>query len=328
MLLTVLAACDPAPEGPPPATPAAEPASASTTSAAADVPVEATPMVAGAISPPFVPASLPVASRPACPTRVPKRQPVDSAPPPPGWIVLPGAPSEQLLHCGNLSRREWVVHRAAQGADISLAQKRPPDDPLPFSLSGSAREGLGGTRKVKAVDGGFLVGFDGGEHGGALWWFAQGGERRLRLSDENVIGFAELGGVPVAVTGLSHLGISRGRVMRMSREADAWRVGAWVDLGGASQTYAVESPDSMLVLATSGLLRVTACGDVSVVVPAHYDVLYPTSMVVDDAGIISIGMRHFTTRWIPSASGYREEWLVRIDCAHPQVKKFECVCGG
>ena len=101
-----------------------------------------------------------------------------------------------------------------------------------------------------------------------------------------------------------------------------------MDLGGASQTYVSESPDTMLVLATSGLLRVTACGDVSVVAPAHYDVLYPTSMAIDDAGVISIGMRHFITRWVPSASGYREEWLVRIDCAHPQVKKFECVCGG
>jgi len=325
------AACDPAPaEGPPPATPAEEPAS--TTASNVSLAEATTPVVSlapGAVSPPFVAASPGgVGAKVACPTRVPRREPVGNLPSPAGWITLPSTPDAQALHCGNLSRREWAVRRGARDVEIGPASRRPADDPLPFPLAGKAREGLAGTRKVKAVDNGFLVGFDAGEHGGALWWFGSGGERRLRLSEENVIGFAELGGAPVAITGLSHLGMSRGKVIRLSPDgSDPWRVAAWVDLGGASQTFVSESPETVLVLTTSGLVRITACGDVSLVAPAHYDVLYPSSMVVDDAGVVTIGMRQFTARWIPSANGYREEWLARADCAQPSVKKFECVCG-
>ncbi|WP_394826002.1 hypothetical protein [Pendulispora albinea] len=328
-LFAIVAACDtPTAEGPPPATPnprTATPASTTLT--------EATPplsMAPGAVSPPFVPALAAAGAGPrvACPTKVPKHEPIANAPLPSGWVALPGSPDAQALRCGNLSRREWAVKRGASEVEIALAQRRPPDDPLPFYVIGKANEGLAGTRKVKPVERGFLVGFDAGEHGGALWWFGPAGDRRTRLSEENVIGFAELGGVPVAITGHSRFGISRGRVIRLSPDgADAWRVGAWVDLGGASQTFAVESPETMLVLTTAGLVRITACGDMSLLAAAHYDVLYPSSMAVDDSGVVTIGMRQFATRWIPSANGYREEWLVRIDCAQPQVKKFECVCG-
>ncbi|WP_394843634.1 hypothetical protein LZC95_42110 [Pendulispora brunnea] len=325
--VTLGAACDPPAEGPPPAAPLPEPISTTESS----VPIgEAVPvsMAPGAISPPFVPVAG-VAPKIACPTRVPRREPVAHVPPPAGWVALPGAPDPQALKCGNLSRREWAVKRGARDVEIALANRRPVDDPLPFPLTGKAREGLAGTRRVKPVDNGFLVGFDAGEHGGALWWFGSSGERRLRLSEENVIGFADLGGVPVAITGLAQTGISKGRVIRLSPDnsSNTWRVAAWVDLGGASQTFVSESPETMLVLTTSGLVRITACGDMSLVAPARYDVLYPTSMAVDDAGVVTIGMRHFTTRWIPSANGYREEWLVRADCAQASVKKFECVCG-
>ena len=334
-LMSVVAACDATPEGPPPNTPAAVPASTTESSASvseASLPVSLAP---GAVSPPFVApvgasgagAASGASPRVACPTKVPRREPVASAPLPTGWVALPGAPDAQALRCGNLSRREWLVRRGGSEVEIALAPRRAPDDSLPFSLSGKANEGLAGTRKVKPVDRGFLVGFDAGEHGGALWWFGANGERRQRLAEENVIGFTDLGGVPVAITGHALTGISRGKVIRLSPDgSDAWRVAAWIDLGGASQTFVSESPETMLVLTTSGLVRVTACGDMSLLAPAHYDVLYPTSMVVDDAGVVTIGMRHFATRWIPSARGYREEWLVRTDCAQPSVKKFECVC--
>ena len=133
----------------------------------------------------------------------------------------------------------------------------------------------------------------------------------------------------MAITGLAHLGMTRGRVLRMGPDGyGGYRVAAWVDLAAAAQAFVSESKDTLLIQTTSGLMRFTACGDLSVIGNARYDVLYPSSMAVDDAGVVTIGMRHFVARWIPGPSGYREEWLTRIDCARPRVKKFECVCGG
>jgi hypothetical protein len=318
-------ACDPVAEGGArPETPVAQAAPPPPPEAPAE---PAPPVDPGSVSPPFVPPATAGNPAPACPTPIHPHAPVASAPVPVGWVVMPGAPDADALHCGNLSHKEWSVRRGASDIEITPVAKKVPDDPLPFRLTGKAKEGLGGARKVKPIDGGFLVGFDAGEYGGALWWFGQAGDRRQRLSDENVIGFAELGGVPVAVTGLAHLGMVRGRVLRLGPDTyGGWRVAAWVDLAAAAQTFVSETKETLLVQTTSGLMRLTACGDLSVIGNARYDVLYPNSMAIDDSGVVTIGMRHFVVRWVPAQSGYREEWLTRVDCARSRVKKFECVC--
>lgn len=318
------AGCDPVPEGgPAPETPVAQVFQAAPVEEASPAPTDAN------ASPPFVPPAPPGAPAPTCPTPVPVRPVVAEVKVPDGWVVLPGAPDPEALRCANLSRKEWAVRRDANDVAIGLAPRRPVDDALPFPLTGKAKEGLAGRRRVKPIEGGFLVGFDAGEFGGALWWFGGAGDRRQRIVDENVVGFVDLGGAPVAITGLAHLGMSRGRALRLGPDGyGGYRVVAWVDLGGAAQAFVSEGKDTVLIQTTSGLMRLTACGDLSVLGNARYDVLYPTSMAVDDAGVVSIGMRHFVARWIPSAGGYREEWLTRIDCARTRVKKFECVCGG
>ena len=198
---------------------------------------------------------------------------------------------------------------------------------MPFKVSGKARDGLGGTRHVRAVEDGWLVGFDAAEVGGALWWFDKTGERRVKLSDGNIIGFVELGSEGViALSGFARGGFSRGQALRV-RRAGEWAATRWIDLDSAAEAFALESRDSLLVLTTTGIFRLTACGDVTQVALADYDALYPTSLAVDPRGVIYVGMRHYVTRFIPvSGSKLREEWLTREDCQRPQVRHFECVC--
>ncbi|MGH7285894.1 MAG: hypothetical protein ACRELY_30620, partial [Polyangiaceae bacterium] len=164
---------------------------------------------------------------------------------------------------------------------------------------------------------------------GALYSFSPDGKTRHPLATENVVGFADLRNGTIVVTGLAHLGMSVGHLAIVSGSVESAHVAPWLDLGGAAETFFVESPESMLVLTTGGLYRITACGDMNRIARTNYDALYPSSMLVDSRGVIWIGMRQFVVRWIPGENGtYREEWLTSSDCTEMTREKFECRCRG
>jgi hypothetical protein len=301
--------------------------------AACDPPAEGPPPVA-----PLPPAPRVETSSPGCPSHIAARPALANVPPPPGWIVVaaPGQGSE-TLSCANLARREWTVS-IGNGGGVDIAERGSAvreDAPLPFTLPSSqrsVREHLAGRRHALKVDSGYIVGFDAGEHGGALWWFSPTGDKRVQLADVNIVGLTELRVGLVALSGLSHMGMSEGKLLRITREHDgpghegAWSATPWIDMHGAVDAFVRESPESMLVLSATGLDRVTACGDVTRIATTNYDVLYPSSIAIDSNGIVYVGMRQFVTRFVPAADGYHEEWLTREDCPLLVRKKFECSC--
>jgi hypothetical protein len=303
------------------------------TLAACDPPAEGPPAIA-----PLAPVARVETPTSGCPSRIPPRTALANVAPPPGWIVVPApAQGSETLACANLARREWMVSiGSGQGVDIAERTNVTREDaPLPFTIPASPknlREHLAGRRHSLAVDGGYLVGFDAGEHGGALWWFTQTGDKRVQLADVNIVGLTELRVGVVALSGLAHMGMSEGKILRVTRDGHAhegretWSAAPWIDMHGAVEAFVRESPESMLVLSTTGLDRVTACGDVTRIATTNYDVLYPTSIALDPNGVVYIGMRQFITRFTPTSEGYREEWLTREDCPLLVRKKFECSC--
>ena len=298
---------------------AATPAAAAPTATVTPAPAAAPP----SSSPPPGPASPSTgASAGTCPSPVPRYAAVADVALPARWVrATAPAPDSETLRCANLSRREWIVGPDGTPAPAPVRT----GDKLPFRPD--PKSDMRGAAHVKTVDDGLLVGFDAGEWGGALYATAADGSHARELAKENVVGFAELGGDVVVLTGLAHMGVSQGKVLHLWHGPEGWRVNASLDLGAAVQTFAPESRDTLLALTTSGLYRVTACGDVSLVAPARYDVLYPSSMTIDARGVITIGMRHFVTRWLPNGDGtFREEWLTRDDCTLMQLRKFECIC--
>ncbi|MEO8875756.1 MAG: hypothetical protein ABI461_09235 [Polyangiaceae bacterium] len=251
--------------------------------------------------------------------------------PPVDWLVRETpAPAGETIECANLSRREWRI--SSKNGQIEPVLRSPQDagDPLPFPFHPTKKDGaaLNGTRHVHQVPEGFLVGFDAGEYGGALYLFSADGTMRKKLSDENVLGFADLRLGTIVLTGLAHLGMSVGHLLQITRNGSGVTATQWIDLGGATETFFVDSPESLLVLTTGALFRVTACGGVNQISRTNYDALYPTSMLVDDRGVIYVGMRQFIARWIPTADSYHEQWLTKSDCTLMVRDKFECKCRG
>jgi hypothetical protein len=261
-------------------------------------------------------------------TRQSKDHQSASIPPPKGWVLYaaPDADSS-ALQCANYSRREWKVSHKNEVIDISPFSEGV-EESLPFKIQPkSAVAGLAGDRRVKRVSDGWLVGFNAGEFGGALWWFSVDGLNRKKLADENVVGFVDNSLGVLVLVGLAHLGIDDGKVLSVGEGNEGARqIKVLADLKEAPRTFAIEAPNSLLVFTTNKLVRVLATGKVEELLSTKYESLYPNSMTLSKSGAIHVGMRHFVTRLTPMDGGYKEEWFVSVDCQRFRLREYDCLC--
>lgn len=256
-----------------------------------------------------------------------KYQPV-SLPAPAGWVLytLPDNPDSHVLLCAGFSKREWQVSPEGDGVKISSYQGGSVQDPLPFDIRPQdAAAGLAGDRYVKRVNDGWLVGFDAGEFGGALWWFSVNGSKRRKLAEDNVAGFADSSLGVLALVGLAHMGTDYGKVLLVREGQEGNRpVEAMADLGSAPTAFALESADSLMVATYDRIVRVLISGEVEQLLAPKDGFPYPNSLTLSKSGVIHIGMRHFILRLSPSSKGYKEEWFVPTDCKTFEVSGFPC----
>jgi hypothetical protein len=255
--------------------------------------------------------------------------PFASLPAPEGWVLYPSPPADSpALRCANYSMREWKVTLAGENLQIRLDTRRDHQDPLPSEISSeNVAVGSKGDRHVIRVEDGWLVGLDVGEFGGALWWFSSNGRNSKKLANENVVGFAKSSKGVLALVGLAHMGLDSGKVLRITDgEAGNRKVEALADLGAAPRTFAVESPDSLLIVTTRGLVRVRTSGMADQLLSTNYGLLYPNSMTLFPSGVIHVGLRHFITRLMPTGNSYSEEWFVPVGCSRFRIRDYDCVC--
>ncbi len=253
----------------------------------------------------------------------------DSSSPPNGWVAYP-KPSDDsdALRCAKYSMREWRVVLNGEHLQIRLDTKRDHQDALPSGItSRNVAVGSKADRHIIRVDDGWLVGMDVGEFGGGLWWFSANGRHSKKLSDENVHGLANTSRGVLALVGLAHLGLDSGQVLRITDgEAFNRKIEVLADLGSAPEAFVVESPDTVIIMTTMGLVRVRTSGKVEELFKTNYELLYPNSMTLSASGVIHVGMRLFVTRLTPTGDGYKEEWFVQPDCAKFAIRDLDCIC--
>lgn len=106
------------------------------------------------------------------------------------------------------------------------------------------------------VEGGWLVGSDRGEWGGELAFIKEDGSSEI-VRHGNVNAIHKLGERYIAVMGLSHLGISWGKILDLSRQNDgSWQAKTWKILPAAPESSHRISEDEVLVIveASGGIL--------------------------------------------------------------------------
>lgn len=251
---------------------------------------------------------------------------VIAAAPPEGWGRI-SEPSEALLNCANRSRQEWRVSLHEGKVRIEPDDESRPGarQALPFKLSPKLFP-TGGWSHSLAVKDGYFVGSDGGEWGGALYWFSSNGKKRRQLAKENVRGLVRSGPDEVfSLHGLNHLGERRGSVRWFKQGADGqWALSEEKPLDAGPQTFTATGDGAYVMTATS-LTKVGPGRQVKVLAPVPTGQLYPNSLVVDAGGALWIGMRHFVLRLVPGEEKVTREWFVPSNCLQA-AQGSDCGC--
>jgi hypothetical protein len=219
--------------------------------------------------------------------------------------VDPASLSSNEVLSLNYSRCEWAVT-----LDGGLVTPSPHAEVRPETIPGFHLPSTWGPpRRIIRRPPGILIGFNRGEWGGALLWYSAAGALQGTLLSENVVEVLPGVGASIVFTGLAHLGGDRGRVVEIRENATRFTVGRSVDLKSAPRAVVREQAGTMLIVTHKGLVRLALDFTAHPLVDARWGMLYPSSVAVDAAGIVYVGMRGVVARLTPAGGAYREEWL-------------------
>lgn len=178
---------------------------------------------------------------------------------------------------------------------------------------------------------GWLVAFDLGEWGGALWWFDLQGEG-TQLYYENVRQLLHFEDTIYAATGLAHLGSDRGALLIFSIGDDgipkiADTIQAPASLRAISITkYGIIGAtfNGPVIFSKNGIVQYDGSSD-------RHDqhVNYPNTISADEAGVVYIAGRYSVARYDSLPDDFSATWLVPKYCTRFVVEDISygrCSC--
>jgi len=200
----------------------------------------------------------------------------------------------------NQSDYEWKVFKEGQVIkavldkyDEKRAQEKPPFSPQ--------AENLKYFRASLKVDDGWLIGFNHGEFGAALYWFDPSGQKRHKISSHQVVAFFPSSNGILAIEGLAHLSFSYGSIIRITKQSQ-WQAQKVTLLPEAPRTGAEFKDGRLLLVLSDSLAEYFLKGEHERLKFLEKDGgwlgLYPNSVVLtDDETKAYIGMRQYVTEY-------------------------------
>src|SRR4029434_10906392 len=140
-----------------------------------------------------------------------------------------------------------------------------------------------GASTFAPVDDGWLIGFNQGEFGAALYWFSRDGKSNYKISDHQVVDFFFLSDGLYAIEGLAHLSMSKGSIIHIVRPkaGERWQAILVTRLPFAPYAISVLSGDTMLITLSDSLVSVGKDHKIHTILPdAPWGGLYPNSSVL------------------------------------------------
>jgi hypothetical protein len=148
---------------------------------------------------------------------------------------------------GTHSRHEWVVRKEKNAviADIRVDEVERKVQPTFKCNVDNFQEG----DVFCQTDNGWIVGFNKGEWGGALYWFSFDGRENRKISNHQIVDFLSYKGRLFAIEGLAHLDISRGSIIEIvsNRDGSEYSVVSLFNLPEAPQAAAFMSNGNLLL---------------------------------------------------------------------------------
>jgi hypothetical protein len=219
-----------------------------------------------------------------------------------GWQEIPVPPKGENADrvvwdfAANYSNISWRVYveNARPSAKLIEHASDEASEPAPFDATA---DNFSGASRFRQVDDGWLVGFNHGEFGAALYWFNHDGTHHYKISNHQVVAFFTLSDGVYAIEGLAHMGASCGSVIRIQRPRPSarWQAMRVVRLPFAPKTVAVRRDGSIVIVLSDSLVSVDRDYHVNTLISdAAWGGLYPSSSILlSDESRLYIGMRQF-----------------------------------
>ncbi len=209
-------------------------------------------------------------------------------------------------------RHEWVVALRDDRPKVRL-RDRTDEAPAPLPFDVEPYSSKQRRFSIKVTDG-WIVAYNAGEWGGAIWWYSPDGQERYKISEAGVHGFIPTEEGLLALEGLAHMRRDKGRILRLTEAPGGrWKSEDFVDLKHAPEVCVKAADGSLIVATTRRLLRVVpASKKVEVILDdVFWGGLYPNSMVITPAGVTYLGMRHGVAKVEKEKGGSRRlRWLL------------------
>lgn len=200
------------------------------------------------------------------------------------------------LYSANNSRDEWRVFSDDGRICTELTSAKPlkpRERPKFIPKAGRFFD----APSVVRVDDGWLVGFNQGEFGAALYWFSLDGKHNYKISDDQIVDFIALPDGLYAIEGLAHLSMSEGSLIRISRSQSSnhWQAANVTTLPFAPYAVSARRDGTMLITLSDSIVQISNDRATTTLLPdAPWRGLYPNSSVLSsDEQKLYIGMRQF-----------------------------------
>jgi hypothetical protein len=221
------------------------------------------------------------------------------------WIEIP-CPKDSKSEKGFLwryraeqSTNVWRVFRdgqklcAAFTSQTNLATKEVPE------FTPEAEKFYRASATLKVADG-WLIGFNRGEWGGALYWFSSVGTTNYKISNHPIVDFIQTSNGISAIEGVGHLGLGGGSIISISQSSNQapWQVATVCRLPQAPRAVVKHPDGTLLVVLSDAFVSVTLDGKIKTIVKeGRWETLAPNSVVLsDDAKTVYVGMRQFVAK--------------------------------
>src|SRR5439155_7075107 len=172
------------------------------------------------------------------------------------------------FYAANYSNHEWRVFAQDDQPQAQLSnepQEKRPERPKFTPKAGKFRD----ASAFASVDDGWLVGFNQGEFGAALYWFSRDGKSSYKISDHQVVNYFSLSEVVHAIEGLAHMCLSHGSVIRIARSKDTelWQATSIAKLPFAPCAISVRRDGTMVITLSDSLVSIGSDHKIQTLLP-------------------------------------------------------------
>ncbi len=103
-----------------------------------------------------------------------------------------------------------------------------------------------------------MVGFRRGEWGGSLYWFSKSGNQKYEISSHQINQFIKRNNKIYGIEGLSHLGISEGRMVQIQKSNNKWKAREYLKFNAEPEGIATNSNGEFIVVTSKDLIRIAS----------------------------------------------------------------------